>query len=357
MKKKKIVFFLVDLNLGGVEKSFINKINKLDLTNLDVTLVLEHKRGVFLNELPKNLKIIDYNLSECKIIFIRKIINRIKYIFNIIMHYKKYDIAVNEGYYSRLLAGLAFNWGKKSVLWVHNNFSEKWSAEECKKFYKYCGFEKYDKLVFVSQKALDDYKKVNYSHQELILCYNLIPEYKEKNKTIKKRSNKFTFLCATRLNEEQKRISRLIEACKILKDKRQDFELLIIGDGEDKKLYHDLITKYHLNNYIKLLGFKENVAMYYNMCDTVVMSSDYEGFPVVYCECINFKKHLLTTDVSDAKVIFDDTQVTITSKDPKDIAEKMNYLIDNLKKYNNFDIKKFNNEIEKQYKKILEIDS
>lgn len=355
MKKKKIVFFLVDLNLGGVEKSFINKIKKLNLEKMDVTVVLEHKRGVFLDELPSDIKIVDYNLSECKIVIVRKIINRLKLIVNCILNYKKYDISVNEGYYSHVLTSLALKWGKKSILWVHNNFSEKWDDDKCKEYYKLCQFEKYDKLIFVSKKALDDYKKVNYSQQDLELCYNLIPEYKNENIKRKKDKNKFTFLAVTRLNEEQKKLSRLIEACNILKNKRQDFELLIVGSGADEDLYKKMIDENNLQKYVKLIGFKKNTVPYYQSCDVVVMTSDYEGFPVVFCECINFKKHLLTTDVSDAKILFDDTQVTIVKKDANDIAEKMNFLIDNLKKYNFFDIKDFNNKIIKKYETIFEL--
>ena len=57
---KKIVFCLNNLDYGGIETAFLNLANKLDYQKYDVTVILEKKEGVFLKDLDKRVKIIDY---------------------------------------------------------------------------------------------------------------------------------------------------------------------------------------------------------------------------------------------------------------------------------------------------------
>jgi len=73
--KKKLLFCSYDLNVGGIENALINLLNNIDLTKYDVTLMLEKKQGVFLDKISKNIKIIEYRVSENKNVLIRKFIN------------------------------------------------------------------------------------------------------------------------------------------------------------------------------------------------------------------------------------------------------------------------------------------
>ena len=74
---KKILFTAYDLNVGGIEKALVTLLNKLN--DYDITLVLEHKEGIFLNLIPKNIKVIEYKVSTSKFItFKSKFFSRIK---------------------------------------------------------------------------------------------------------------------------------------------------------------------------------------------------------------------------------------------------------------------------------------
>ena len=54
---------------------------------------------------------------------------------------------------------------------------------------------------------------------------------------------------------------------------------------------------------VKFLGQKANPYPYMKEADAVVITSDYEGFPVTYLEAIILQKPLFTTiDVSDDEI-------------------------------------------------------
>ena len=78
---KKILIASYSLGFGGIETSLINLLKNFDLKKYKVTLVLEKKEGVYLNDVPKEVKIKEYKVSTSSNFIIRKIknlINRIK---------------------------------------------------------------------------------------------------------------------------------------------------------------------------------------------------------------------------------------------------------------------------------------
>ena len=74
---------------------------------------------------------------------------------------------------------------------------------------------------------------------------------------------------------------------------------MIIGSGPDEKKYKDIVNKDKLDNVI-FMGAKKNPYPYMKACDYLILTSRYEGFPVVYNEAIILDKPIITTiDVSD----------------------------------------------------------
>ena len=76
---KKLFFAAYNLDLGGIETALVTLLNKLSEKNeFDITLALEKKEGIFLGDLNKNIKIIEYKVSNFKFMPFRKIINLCK---------------------------------------------------------------------------------------------------------------------------------------------------------------------------------------------------------------------------------------------------------------------------------------
>ena len=57
---KKLLFAAYSLDIGGIETALVTLINYLQKNGYDITIVLEKKQGIFLEQIDKNIKIIEY---------------------------------------------------------------------------------------------------------------------------------------------------------------------------------------------------------------------------------------------------------------------------------------------------------
>ncbi|MCI5733487.1 MAG: hypothetical protein MR296_05630, partial [Tenericutes bacterium] len=120
--KKKILISSYNLDFGGIETSLINLLKNMNLDKYDVTLVLEEKMGVFLKDVPKEIKVLEYKVSKNKNILVRKINNLLKKIIWILHNYKKYDASICYATYSMPCGFIARTASCNRILFVHNNY-------------------------------------------------------------------------------------------------------------------------------------------------------------------------------------------------------------------------------------------
>lgn len=89
-----------------------------------------------------------------------------------------------------------------------------------------------------------------------------------------------------RLDFVQKRVYRVIDTWNYLEERFPDWRLTIVGDGEDRQ---------NLENHVKALGLKrvsfegfQKPMAYYKRASILLLTSDFEGFPLVLAECMSF---------------------------------------------------------------------
>lgn len=304
MIKKKLLFTAYSLGLGGIEKALVNLLNRLDYKKYDVTLILEKKEGIFLEQIPKEVKVVEYKISDNKIVILRKIYNRLKLIKWQSQLKNKYDFSCSFCTYSIPGAYLALVASSNNALWMHGNYYILYK-EKMKDFLDGIMAKNFKNVVFVSHEN----KRDVCSHYEgldekAIVCNNYIDganifeKAKDKVEYIKEK-NIPLFVNVGRHEEHQKRLSRIIEASAKLKKENYKFRILFIGDGPDTGKYKEQVIKAKLSKNIIFLGRKSNPYPYYKMCDAVLLASDYEGFPVVFLEAMMMNKVILSTKVSD----------------------------------------------------------
>lgn len=78
----------------------------------------------------------------------------------------------------------------------------------------------------------------------------------------------------------------VIEAMKQLVQKHSQLRYFICGQGEKKQELQQLIQKYHLEDHVKLLGFRTDVAELCQAADVFVFPSKQEGLPVALMEAM-----------------------------------------------------------------------
>lgn len=354
--KKKIIFSMYNLDIGGIESALINILKNFDYDKYEVTLFLEKKEGIFLDDIPDCVKIINYDICDSKNIIYRKIRNRLKLIFHAITKFKKYDCGICYASHRRVGCKLISLISKKSILWVHGNYF--YDSETFNKFLKDFNIKKYSNIVFVSKSLQDKFKKYYKNNDKKLYCFNNMIDYARMIKLSNEKNidkNKLTLLNVGRHTEEEKNLSMLFEVIKKIVDNGYDFELLLIGDGKDHNYYKELVNKLKISRYVKFLGKQKNPFVYYKIADALLLTSKYEGNPVVFLESKVFNVPIITTDVSDAKEDIDKKYGLVSKNNFDSYYETLKYYLDNgFKIKEKFDANEYNKKILSQIYELID---
>ena len=155
-----------------------------------------------------------------------------------------------------------------------------------------------------------------------------IPYETPKKTTLKKslgiNNNLFVWLAVGRL-EEAKDYFNLLEAVKELIKFQSNFVFLIAGSGSLKQAISDKITSLGLQQYVKLLGRRNDIPDLLQMADAFVMSSAWEGLPIAILEAASYGLPAVVTDVGGCKEIVEDQKngFVVPSKNPMKLSEAL----------------------------------
>lgn len=83
----------------------------------------------------------------------------------------------------------------------------------------------------------------------------------------------------------------------------KDYHLILIGAGKTLDKISNMIKEYNLEDSVSILGFKRNVADYYNMMDIFIYPSFYEGFPTAVVEAQTNGLPVIMSNTIDKKAI------------------------------------------------------
>lgn len=86
----------------------------------------------------------------------------------------------------------------------------------------------------------------------------------------------------------QKGFDRLVEAWRLVVSEFPDWKLEIIGDGEDRNLLKSMIERYGLGDSLSLVPTNSEIEKHYLDSSVYVMTSRYEGLPMVLLEAQAF---------------------------------------------------------------------
>ncbi len=347
-RKKELLFSINDLRVGGIETAIINLLNNIDHKKYNVTLVMEEKTGVLIKNVNKNVKVQELKVSNNKNVIIRKGINFIRKLNFSILNYHKFDFSCCYATYSLSANKIALTASKNNSIYVHSNYRYIYKDKtEFKNFFNCRNISSFRRIIFVANEAEKDFIKIypELKNKCLVLNNFIDPDKILKLSTEKisetHPKNKKLFVFIGRLDDSSKKVSRAINLLKSL----SDVNLLIVGDGPDRKMYEDLVTKNDLSKRVTFVGQKTNPYPYIKLADYIILTSDYEGFPVTYLEAITLHKRILTTiDVSDESINMGKDYATIISMDEKKMLKDVQKELSSPRKIKDIDIKKIQEE-------------
>lgn len=354
---KRLLFTAKNLNIGGMEKSLVNLLNAL-AKDYEITLILEEKTGPLLKRLDSRIKVQEYKVAQDSFVFLRKIKNFTKRFIWQFKNKNKYDFSCSYATYSVIGSHLALIASRNNALYVHSNYYEalKQNKKEINKFFHNLNYEKFKHLIFVSNESLNSLKNILPWQDALVI--NNLTDYKTILKEAHKESNLFpkdknNILYVGRLDNTSKNLDLLIKAFSFVNlDKNH---LYLLGDGYYKKEILKKIKELKLENNITLLKENNNPYPYMRECDLLILTSRYEGFPVVYNEALVLNKEFLTTvsvsdefiDIKNYFYIIDSKEKLISDFINNYQRRKRDYKIDFLK-INKLNLQRFINLIEEE---------
>ncbi|KHS85094.1 MULTISPECIES: glycosyltransferase family 4 protein [Pectobacterium] len=268
-----------------------------------------------------------YNLSPKVVLKTSSSLGRIKKKLDFISFIKKENIhsviIISMG---RLSAEMAFFMGflgakSKLILSEHVAFE---SFPTYIKFIKLLSYKYADNVVVLTEND-KDLLNHKYGLKNVSLIKNISSFYHVKNTVpIKERQN--IAIAIGRLSY-QKNFERLLFIWS--KAIKKDWRLIIIGDGDNTKLV-SMIEELNISDSVELLPAQQNISGYYNNAKIFLMTSRYEGLPMVLIECKNYGIPSISFNckTGPAEIIVDkEDGYLIDYNDDDDFINKLSFLI------------------------------
>lgn len=224
---------------------------------------------------------------------------------------------------SKLTPALILVGIKADSIWSIEHISFEFHSVLFKFLRKYV-YKKIDKVIALTENDAFNYNSFR-KNIHVIENASPLPIASQKNTSDSK-----IILSIGRLTS-QKGYDLLINAWLLIEQCYPDWALHIYGEGEDRGRLEQIIRDHKLNN-IVLKGLSEDVQNAYDNADIYVMSSRFEGLPVVLIEAQSRGLPIVSFNCPSgpAEIVHHNVDgYLVENGNIKKLAEKISYLIEN----------------------------
>lgn len=293
--KKRIAFFLPSLGGGGAERVALT--SAIDLANRghQVDLVLIQAKGELMTMVPPEVRVIDLNKSR---IFsaLRPLIRYFREERPHAFHALMWPVTVVA-----ILAHRLANSPARLMVSDHVAYSQPFLNKRqmlllritVRLFYPFADYR-----IVVSERAAEDLSRLSgISRNRFEVIYNPVspPANLISTKKIEELwGNTHKRILTVGSLKDQKNHTLLLHAFSKIEDR--DTKLLILGEGQLRSKLEKLAIELGVAERVLMPGFSVNPWPYLVSADVFVLSSDYEGFPVVLAEAMHVGLRVISTD-------------------------------------------------------------
>lgn len=287
-----IVFFIYNISaVGGTERVASVIINELAKRNYNVhVLGLYGDPDKIFFPFEPNVKVTSLHIEDLK--GVRKILysqHKIRQFVN--NNHIDAFVTVESIMATYSVPSLAFT-GIRHVVWEHFNFKVNLGIA-ARSFARQLALCFADRIVTLTARDIQFWKQgAWYRRAQLVHIPN--PMFLEEQKVNDNPSK--TVISVGRITF-QKGFDLLVDAwVELPTELRNEWKLLIIGDGEDKSLLEKKITELGVGGSIELVGATKAVFAYFETASIYCLSSRFEGLPMVLLEALAFHLPIVAFD-------------------------------------------------------------
>lgn len=295
-----ISILLPHLRIGGAERVNLNLAYEFKRKGLRVEIVLVQAEGELLSEAQRNFKVI--NLKCQRLRSLPK--NLINYISK-----NKPDTLLVSIWPLTIIAPIVNKFTKHSckvIICEHNHLSKQYSNWGfAHRLYMQLsmifGYRFANERIGVSRGVIEDISKLSFlSKEKFNLIYNPVKlSVLPTKKKIKFAEDLWSCPNGARILSvgnltEQKNNELLLRS--FAKLDIPDARLMFVGDGEKRELIISLAKKLRIHDKVILAGFQSDPTPFYKTTNIFVLSSNYEGLPLVLVEALSCGTPIVSTN-------------------------------------------------------------
>lgn len=325
--KKKVLFVINSLGLGGAEKSLTSLLNAMDFDRYSVDLLMFNPGGMFMKLLPKQVNIVPQpaflksNQSfKMQVLRPKYLIARIAASVGLRCNRRKNKLHPAQCYWK--YAGFAFDelscsydvavaWGQgnpthyvaekvqagRKIAFVNADYESVGHNKEFDVPY----YEKFDYIACVSDELRSIMAKVFPGMEErLVTVYDInnaqmIEKMAAEVNPFASESASLKIVTVGRL-VQPKGYDLAVDAADILNRQGVDFKWYFVGEGPERAALEVQIVQHSLGKRVMLVGAQENPYTYMKHADIYVQTSRSEGYCLALVEARILNKPIISTN-------------------------------------------------------------
>ena len=321
---KKIMLMTNALYGGGAEKILQTVVSHLDRSKYDVTLYSMHREELDTSLYRGSLTyraVFDSYRGNSKLMTVlhslyAKVRGKLFTMLPATAFYRLFirgtydvEVAFIEGESTKIVSGSP-NRRSKKLVWVHVDLkANPWTAFLYKDDADEAAhYRRFDKVLCVSDGVREAFlTKYDVEPTRTATHYNPIDRetilQRAEEETPLEETSRLRLITVGRL-VHQKGYDRLIRCAAQLRREGFDFELYILGEGEERTMLERLVQEHGLQDRVFLPGFQRNPYAWMKRSDVMVCSSRAEGFSTVVTEAVVLGLPVISTDCAGIRELF-----------------------------------------------------
>lgn len=332
---KKILIVSHAMEIGGAERALLGLLNSFNYSQVQVDLFLCRHEGELFHMIPKEVNLLPVNQARYLAVPMKKTLfegqfkmlygrlkakvfakntvkkknlkkdNQVELTYSHKYTYQYMDFIQPDIEYDLAISFLTPHYicmnkckAKKKIAWIHTDYStidvdvdtelEMW--------------KRYDNIVSISDKCSESFLKIMPTLKDKIiridniLTKQMIEAQANEFEAIEmKKENNEIVLCSIGRFSNAKNFDNVPNICSRILSKGINIKWYLIGYGGDEALIKEKIQEEHMEDYVIILGKKENPYPYIKACDIYIQPSRYEGKAVTVREAQILEKPVIIT--------------------------------------------------------------